>query len=209
MFITLEGGEGAGKSTIVRSIQEYCDACSIHSYITKEPGGSALGKQIRPILLNQDSKNITPLSELFLYLADRAYHVENCIRPAIEQGCLVISDRYVDSTLVYQGYARNIVKEDIIYLNSLSTGGLLPDYTFVLDVDPEIGLARTHKRSLSDTVSARESRFEMESMEFHQTIRTAYLEIAKGDSRFIIVDANRTKEEVCADVIAQFKKILL
>lgn len=208
MFITLEGGEGAGKSTMISSIKEYCVRHCINTYITKEPGGSILGEQIRPILLNQEYKDITPLSELFLYLADRAYHVEHCIKPALARGDIVISDRYIDSTLVYQGYARNLSKKDIIYLNSIATNGLLPDYTFILDIDPEIGLARTFERSLNDTISAKEARFEMEDIEFHNIIRSGYLEVAKTHSRFIVIDANKPMEEVFYDILTILKKIL-
>lgn len=175
-FITFEGVEGAGKTTLAQRLAEWLQAQGMRVLITREPGGSELGKQLRPIILNQP---LDAYAELFLFLADRRQHTLEHILPALEQGTWVLCDRYADSTLVYQGYGRGLEVELIRRLNALATDGLQPDLTVLIDTPVEIALARAQAPN----------RFEAETWEFHQRIRDGYLQEAARDSqRFVILN---------------------
>ena len=171
MFITFEGAEGCGKSTQVALLKEYFQKLGKNVILTQEPGGTALGKELRKILLSPEVE-IDKTTEIYLFAADRSDHVTKVIKPALAEGNIVISDRYVDSTLAYQIGGRNLPEDLVRYVNMVSSHGLLPDLTILLDVSPEVGLKRAAKRSQVD-------RFEKEDLKFHNQVRNYYLNIAK------------------------------
>lgn len=181
MFITLEGPEGAGKSTQLKQLAGWLDNC----VATKNPGGSEIGAQIRRILLDPTNQAMVPLTELLLYAADRAQHVEEVVKPALARGQVVLCDRYIDSTLAYQGYGRGLALDRLHMLNALATGGLKPDLTLLLDLDPAIGLARV-------AASRQIDRLEQEHLDFHVRIRQGFLALAQVEpDRFVVVDATQ------------------
>ncbi len=190
MFVTFEGPEGAGKSTILKLAAEALRAQGREVVTTREPGDGPLGPQIRQLILHGEAMD--PRTELFLFLADRAQHTESLIKPALEAGKTVLCDRYADSTVVYQGVARGLGREFLQELNSFATGGLKPDLTILFDLDPEIGLARQEGKD----------RLDSEPLEFHRRVRAGFLEVAAEEpDRWRIVDASRSKEEVLASVL--------
>lgn len=190
MFITLEGIEGSGKTTQVRTIAQWLKAAGREPLTTREPGGTPIGGQIRSVLLNPDNRELAPTAELLLYVADRVQHLETVVRPALAAGRVVVCDRYVDATLVYQGYARGLDLAMIRQLHRLVCHGLRPDLTLLLDLNPEAGLARAWRRIHADGFHARESRFEKEQLAFHQRVRAGYLEMAgREPERFKVIDA--------------------
>lgn len=200
-FITLEGPEGSGKSTQVRLLADTLRNRGYDVLLTAEPGGDAVAQEIRAIVLHSKAK-IVPEAELLLYLAARAQHVRHIINPAIDEGKIVISDRYADSSFAYQGYGRGIDIESLRCLNDFATGGLKPDLTILLDVPVELGLKRQQDRN----------RFEAESVEFHQRVRNGFLKLAKQEpDRWVTIDASKEIEEVESLVIkvleARFPKI--
>ncbi len=188
MFITFEGIEGCGKSTQALMLYKRLQG-KVGVLLTAEPGGTPIGKAIRDILLNSQNRAMVPLAELFLYEADRAQHVSELIRPALETGLWVLCDRYCDATFAYQGYARGQDLELITFLNHRATGGLKPDLTILLDCPVEVGLERAHKRDKLEAME-RSARFENEPEMFHQAVRDGYLKLAKQEpERFVVMDA--------------------
>lgn len=175
MFITFEGIEGTGKSTQIQRVKEYYESKGKEVFLTLEPGGSRIGKELRKMLLHVDNKDITPITELFLYLADRAQHIGQVIRPELEAGKVVLCDRFADSTIVYQGYGRGLDTKVLQQLNDVAVDGLWPDLTILLDIDPEVGLKRATLRNIEDGIAKEEGRFEAEHMSFHTRIREGYL----------------------------------
>lgn len=187
-FVSLEGPEGAGKTTQLKLLATFLKEEGIEFVITRDPGGTALGKPIRRILLSTDSV-VSPTAELLLYEADRAQNVSEIIVPALKAGKLVLCDRYIDSTLAYQGYGRKIDFELINTLNSIATGGLLPVRTILFDIESSAGLARLHPGG--------HDRLEREAIEFHQCVRGGYLELAKkSPGRFRVIDASAAMSKV-------------
>ncbi len=202
MFITFEGIEGSGKSTQSRLIDQWFRQNNYKVLLSKEPGGCSLGAKIRQILLSQESQDLTSKAELFLYLADRAQHVSQVIKPALSQGSIVIVDRYIDSTIVYQGYGRGIDVNLLQILNELAISGLKPDLTFLLDLPVEVGLNRAKSRNMDQDKVQIEGRFEAEDVEFHKRIRKGYLEIADLDkNRIKVVDGTNTVEDISREVL--------
>ena len=200
MFITFEGIEGSGKGTAIERTQAWLEQAGHPVLLTREPGGSPLGRELRAYLLDA-RQDIVPEAELFLYLADRAQHVRQIVRPALESGSLVISDRYADSTIVYQGYGRGLDVDTLYTLNQMAVGSLWPDLTILLDVDPEIGLERARRRNTELGLEVTEGRFEAENLAFHTRIRKGYLAWAgKHPQRFAIIDGGKTPEMVFARV---------
>ena len=190
MFITLEGIEGSGKTTQIQTIVRVLTDAGLDCLTTREPGGTPIGSQIRSVLLNPDNRALAPTAEMLLYMADRVQHLDTVIRPALSAGKVVVCDRYFDATLVYQGYARGLDRDMINRLHQLSCSGLMPDFTLLLDLPPEIGLDRAWSRIHSDDAHARESRFEAEALAFHQRVRDGYLDLARREpQRFVIIDA--------------------
>ena len=200
-FITFEGGDGSGKTTQLKVLASYLTARGKSCISTREPGGTSLGKLIRQVLLEVGSQPITSPTELFLYLADRAQHIDEVVLPALEQGKIVLCDRHTDSTLAYQGYGRGIDLGLLRSLNDIASRGIQPDLTLLFDCPVEIGLSRTAQRQ-SQTVSGRnEDRFEKEKIEFHERVRRGFLELARAEpQRFRIIDATRTVEEIAQDI---------
>ncbi|HKI82155.1 MAG TPA: dTMP kinase [Pseudodesulfovibrio sp.] len=203
MFITFEGIEGTGKSTQINRVREYFEAQGREVFQTMEPGGSRIGRDLRKMLLHVDNKEITPFTELFLYLADRAQHVGQIIRPELDAGKVVLCDRFADSTIVYQGYGRGLDTVMLRELNEVAVDGLWPNLTIVLDIDPEIGLKRATLRNIKDGKAKEEGRFEAEHLSFHNRIREGYLTWAAFNrERMRVVNASGTPDEVFAQIKA-------
>lgn len=180
-FITLEGPEGAGKTTQLKLLSKFLDENGIAHVITRDPGGTPLGKPIRRILLNSETA-IHPVAELLLYEADRAQNVSEIILPGLKQGKVVFCDRYIDSTIAYQGYGRNLDFNLIDTVNEIASQGLRPDCTILFDIESSAGLARLHPSG--------HDRLEREALEFHQKVRSGYLELAKKEpDRWRVLDA--------------------
>lgn len=201
LFITFEGGEGSGKTTQLQLLHAYLKQTGYDVIKTREPGGTPIGDLIRKILLHPDNEQITPLAELFLYEASRNQLINEVIRPKLKEGYIVLCDRFTDSSIVYQNYARGISYALVQELNATAVCGIWPHITFVLDIDPEIGLTRTQKRQ-----TLHENRFEEESLQFHQTVRNAYLELAHMETtRFKVFDAT-LDEDILHDRIIDVVK---
>lgn len=190
MFITLEGTEGSGKTTAIKGIAEVLRSEGHDVLVTREPGGSNIGPKIREILLGGDA--VSPLAELLLFLADRTQHVEQVIRPHLAKGGVVLCDRFRDSTVAYQGYARGFDVALLEQLNDVATLSLKPDLTLLFDLDPEVGLARQTDKD----------RLDLEPLEFHQKVREGFLEIMKKEpERVIRVDASLEPQQVQANCL--------
>ncbi len=172
MFITFEGPEGCGKSTHAKKLKAYLESRGSAVVLTQEPGGTLVGRQIRALLLDPRSV-LDGTTEVYLFAADRSEHVSKIILPALKEGKIVISDRYIDSTIAYQTGGRNLPEDLVRYLNMVSSKGLIPDLTILLDVSPEVGLKRATQNQAAD-------RFEQETLEFHRRVRKAYLDIAQA-----------------------------
>ena len=195
MFITLEGPEGSGKTSQVPSLANYLRGEGYDVVVTREPGGTAVSDQIRDVLMNSKNVSIVPRTEILLFLAARAQHVEALIRPALEAGKLVLCDRYGDSTLAYQGYGHKTDLDTLRYLLNYATGGLKPNLTLLLDIPVEMGLERKRK---NDSEWNRLDAFEEA---FHKRVRQGYLELAKLDpERWQIIDASKDKDQVQQDM---------
>jgi len=201
MFITFEGIEGTGKTTQIKMLTAFLEESGHEVQVTLEPGGSRIGTELRKILLNMDSTDITGECELFLYLADRAQHVGQVIKPAIDAGKIIISDRFADSTIVYQGYGRGLDPKLLRELNDVAVSGNWPDLTILLDIDPEIGLKRAMTRNLQENKMQEEGRFEAESLEFHSLVREGYLTLAAlNNDRIVVIDADQTPDEIFTEI---------
>lgn len=197
MFITFEGIEGSGKGTAIKLTAGWLQALGRDVLLTREPGGSSIGAEIRSMLLNVKNTKLNATAELFLYLADRAQHINQIILPAIHTGKTVISDRFADSTIVYQGYGRGLPVHTLYSLNHIAVSGVWPELTIILDLPVEIGLERARRRNLELGMAEAEGRFEAESLEFHNKIREGYLDWAgEHPNRIEVVDAAGTPEEV-------------
>ena len=169
--------------------------------LTREPGGTDLGKKIRAILLDPASTDLVPKAELLLYMADRAQHIHSLIKPCLAEGKVVLCDRYFDATIVYQGFARGLDSGFIQDLHRLVFDDLKPDITFLLDLEPRIGLARAWKQLESGTRTGTESRFEEETISFHEKVRAGYLQLARHQpERIRIVDGSRDEKQVQSDI---------
>ena len=202
-FITFEGIDGSGKSTQMRLLAERLRAEGHDVFEAVEPGGTAIGRQIRRILLDASNQDLRPAAELLLYFASRAQNVDECILPALAAGKIVLCDRFTDSTLAYQGYARGLGEEAVLALDRIACRGLTPDLTLLIDVDVECGLARARKRNAGD--DAAETRMDDQSVEFHRKVREAYLALAKQHAdRFRIIDGRGSPESVAERVWADF-----
>lgn len=208
MFLTIEGIEGAGKSTFLGLLEDELVKRGVDFLRTREPGGCALGRQIRPLLLDASQK-VSDRAELFLFLADRAQHVADTIRPALERGQWVICDRYADSTIAYQGYGRGMDPEELQKLNDYATGGLWPDITFLLDLPAEVGLGRALARNGREGLTQSEGRFEAEALAFHQRIREGFLaRAARWPQRFRVLDAAQTPDAIVAQAMKHLEPYL-
>ena len=192
LFITFEGGDGCGKTTQIELLDEYLRDKGYKTLLTREPGSKGLGVKLREILLNYDGE-VSPTCESFLFLADRAQHVDCIIKPALEDGVIVLCDRHTDSTVAYQGYGRGLDLEQIHNLNKIATSGLKPDLTIVLDVDVETSQAR---------VGNEKDRMESAGIEFFERVRNGFLEIAKQEpQRVKVVDATQSIDEIHKQIL--------
>jgi len=201
MFLTLEGIEGSGKTTQINNIYRFLENKGHNCVITREPGGTKIGRKIRSILLDPENKGLEPMAELLLYFSDRVEHVKKLIKPALAEGKTVICDRYFDATLVYQGYARGLDIKLITRLHELVLDGLKPDITLLLDLSPETGLSRAWEQIGNGSRSGDETRFEKEALSFHEKIRAGYLELARLEpQRFRVIDASQEKNKVQMDI---------
>jgi len=190
-FISFEGGEGAGKSTQIRHLCAWLKEQGLPLVLTLEPGGTPIGQKIREVLLNPDLGKLSSRAELLLYQADRAHHVDELVLPALEAGKIVVTDRYTDSSLVYQGLCRGLGVKWVDTLNRYATGGTFPDLVFVLDIPEKEGFARVHKRR------GKLTRLELEKQSFHKKVRRGFLSLArKTPSRYAVIDARDTEESV-------------
>lgn len=195
IFITFEGIEGCGKTTQIRRLKDHLDQRGRACLLTREPGGSNIGQKIRAILLDPAHENMSPLCELLLYAADRAQHCEEVLRPALQEGKIVLCDRYLDATAAYQEGGHGLSPSLIAELNTLAIQGLKPDLTILVDCPAEVGLGRARERNrvTHDT----QDRFERIELDFHQRVRARYLKIAQEEpQRFIVVDGTQSIEAV-------------
>jgi dTMP kinase len=198
LFITIEGIEGGGKTTQVGLLAAALERAKLVVRVTREPGGTKLGEEIRSLLLHS-ATSVSGLAELFLILADRAQHVESLIQPALRAGEVVLCDRFADSTLAYQAYGRELPLEAVRAVESVARQGVLPDLTFVLDCPIEIGLARTRRRR----GHAAADRFEGEEASFHERVRQGFLALAREDPRRIrVIDGTRAANDVHREIVA-------
>ena len=190
-FIVFEGGEGAGKSTQSRALADYLEARGHRVRRTREPGGTPAAEAIRAVLLDTANTGLDDRAEALLFAAARGDHAARVIRPALAAGDIVISDRYLDSSVAYQGVARDLGAERVADLSLWATGGLVPDLTIVLDVDPAVGLARV----------VGPDRLESEPVEWHRRVRQAFLEIAAAaPDRYLVLDGTRPVEDLAVEI---------
>lgn len=196
-FITFEGGDGCGKTTQIKLLDEYLRNKGYKTLLTREPGSKGLGIKLREILLNYDGE-VSPTCESFLFLADRAQHVDCIIKPALEEGVVVLCDRHTDSTVAYQGYGRGLDLEQIHKLNNIATGGLKPDLTIVLDVDVETSQKR---------VGSEKDRMESAGIEFFERVRKGFLEIAKQEpNRVKVINSTQSIEDIHKQILELIAK---
>ncbi|PRX26442.1 thymidylate kinase [Orenia metallireducens] len=206
-FITLEGVEGSGKSTQVRLIKEYLEGLGYKVLTTFEPGDTEVGKEIRRILLSPDNTELVSRAELLLYVAERAQHVFELVKPSLAKGKIVISDRYTDATLAYQGYARGLNQKLIEELNVIATEGLEPDLTLLLDIDPQISLQRAKQVTAQNHYKG--DRIEAEKISFHQRVREGYLDLANKKERIELIDAKQSIEDIFNSIKIILQKRLI
>lgn len=206
-FITFEGVEGSGKTTQIQLLKETLEAQGHRVLATREPGGCPIADAIRAILLDSANRDLVPRAELLLYAAARAQHVEQVIRPALAAGTIVLCDRFADATTAYQGGGRGLDAALIDELNAVAAGGLAPDLTLLFDLPAAVGLARARHRN-QNGMARDEGRFEMEELDFHERVRTAYLALAGREPRCRTVDATGSAEQVAARVAAEIDSFL-
>lgn len=198
LFITFEGADGCGKTTQLMLLTKYLKAQGREVVVTREPGARGLGEKIREILLNYDGE-VSSRAEAFMFLADRAQHIDVIVNPAIKSGKIVLCDRHTDSSVAYQGYGRRLDIDEIKRLNSIATNGKKPDMTLIFDIDVETSMAR-----VGDT----KDRMESAGIEFFNRVRNGYLEIAKQEpNRVKVLDASKSIEEIHKNVIALYEKL--
>ena len=195
MFITFEGGEGAGKSTAIKRIVEKLTSEGYEIVLTREPGGTPIAEEIRNVILDKKNTAMDPRTEALLYAASRRQHLVEKVIPALKEGKLVLCDRFLDSSLAYQGGARGIGIDTVYNMNLFATEGMLPDLTILFDIKPEEGLARIAANSQREV-----NRLDVEKLTFHNKVRDSFHELAKQfPERFVIVDASKTPDEVFED----------
>ncbi len=193
LFVSFEGGEGSGKTTIISNLIKRLNKLSLEYVVTREPGGCDISEQIRNVILDVANTKVHKRTEALLYAASRAQHVEEVIRPAMEANKLIICDRYVDSSIIYQGHARDNSIEDVWSINYFAMGDVIPDITIFFDIKPEDAFKRINDGS-------RElNRLDLESMEFHQKVYEAYISLSEQE-RFVNVDATQSIEDVVSEV---------
>lgn len=211
LFISFEGGEGSGKTTQINKLAEKLTAKKLKVITTREPGGTVEAEKIRELIVQRDGGEWTPLAECLLLYAARVMHVEQIIRPALEKGKVVISDRFSDSTMAYQGYGRGLPLDKIKALDKLVLNDFKPDLTFILDIDAEKGLSRSSRRLAAESLHIKQSedRFENLDLDFHKRLRKGYLEIAKADpQRCVIIDASKDLDTLTSQIEIKINECL-
>ncbi len=202
-FITFEGGDGCGKSTQLALFQKYLEQKKIPCVITEEPGGTLLGKEIKSLLLDARFGKLTPTAELLLFAAARAQHVEELIAPALAKGKCVVSSRFADATTVYQGIARGLNMKLIAELAQVATQGLKPDLTFLLDIDPKVGLKRTQEVDKESAPKGKVDKIEAEGIPFQKKVREGYLQLAQQEpNRFYVISSELSIEKIHQKIVA-------
>ena len=199
VFVCFEGGEGSGKSTQSRLLRDWLEAEGYAVVLTFEPGDTEVGREMRRIVLSPETGELADRTEVLLYAADKAEHVETVVQPALDRGAVVVTDRYVDSTLAYQGAGRSLDVREVEQVARWATHDLRPHLTVVLDLEPERGLGRFAERD----------RIEAESVEFHERVRAAFLEMAGADpDHYLVLDARLPVEEIAAEIRAEVTPLL-
>lgn len=197
LFITLEGPEGSGKSSALKIVKEALEKLGYEIVVTREPGGTLISEQIRNVILDKANTKMDPRTEALLYAASRRQHLVEKIWPSLKEGKIVFCDRYLDSSLSYQGYARNLGVDDVLKVNEYATEGTYPDLTFLFDINPELGLERISKNADREV-----NRLDVEKLSFHQKVREGYLQLSKRFSnRYVVIDASKSLEEVSNQVL--------
>ena len=201
LFITFEGGEGSGKSTILRKIDEKLRADGYETVLTREPGGTPIAEQIRSVILDKSNTKMDGRTEALLYAASRRQHLVEKVWPALKEGKVVLCDRYLDSSLAYQGGARGLGVDNVLNVNLFATEGTYPDLTLLFDLKPEVGLAR-----IAANQNREVNRLDLEKIDFHNNVRAAFLSLAERyPDRYVIINADQPIEKVFEDV---YKAIL-
>ena len=204
MFITLEGPEGSGKTTAVESAVKSLIEMGYEIVRTREPGGTPIAEEIRNVILDKANVNMDPRTEALLYAASRRQHLVEKVWPALKEGKIVICDRYLDSSLAYQGGARGLGVDNILNINLFATENTWPDLTLLFDIDPEIGLAR-----IASNANREVNRLDLEKIDFHKKVRQTFLDLAKRyPDRFVVIDASLSREEVAKNTLEAILKRL-
>jgi dTMP kinase len=202
-FISFEGGEGSGKTTAIAKLEKACKSEGIEVVVTREPGGTALGNRVRQWVLDKDSK-LADRTELLLFLASRVQHLEELILPALQAGKLVLCDRFNDSSVAYQGYARGLGMDTVLRLSDLALDGISPDHSFFFDLDPLVGMERVRKGRKEET-----DRIESEAIAFHEKVREGYQQIlAREPHRITLIDASQDPDTVFDEVYSSMQSYL-
>ena len=204
MFVTIEGPEGSGKSSVTKKVTELLTKEGYEIVLTREPGGTPIAEQIRNVILDKANTKMDPITEALLYAASRRQHLVEKVWPLSKEGKIVISDRFLDSSLAYQGGARGLGIEKILEMNMFATEGYFPDLTLLFDLDPEIGLARIAANATREV-----NRLDLEKIEFHRNVRKTFLDLAKRFSdRFVVLDASKPFDDVVKDAYNAIKSRL-
>ena len=200
MFITLEGSDGSGKTTQIELLKEYFEERGTDVVITREPGGTGISEKIRDIILDKDNTEMVPMTEALLYAASRAQHVAEKIKPALEQGRTVICDRFTDSSIAYQGFGRGL-GDCVRIINEYAVGGIVPDITFLMKMDPKVG---------KDRISEDEQdRLEREKMDFHRKVYDGYIALEKKYDRIVGIDASGSIEDIHREIVSYIESHLM
>lgn len=204
IFVTFEGGEGSGKSSALRLIDERLRAEGMETVLTREPGGTPIAEQIRGVILDKANTAMDPRTEALLYAASRRQHLVEKVWPALKRGAVVLCDRYLDSSLAYQGGARGLGIDEVLNVNMFATEGTFPDLTLLFDIEPELGLAR-----IAANASREVNRLDLEKIEFHRGVRATFLSLAKRyPERYVIIDASQSLDKVVDDAYKAIKERL-
>ena len=202
MFITIEGPEGSGKSSVTKKVIELLEKEGYSCVLTREPGGTPISEEIRNVILDKKNTNMDGMTEALLYAASRRQHLVEKVWPLSKEGKIVISDRFLDSSLAYQGGARGLGIDKILALNMFATDGFFPDLTLLFDIDPEIGLNRINKNANREV-----NRLDLEKIEFHKNVRATFLSLAERfNDRYVIIDASKSFDEVVKTTYEIIKK---
>ncbi len=201
MFITVEGPEGSGKSSVTKEVTKLLEKDGYTVILTREPGGTPISEEIRNVILDKKNTDMDPMTEALLYAASRRQHLVQKVWPLSKEGKIVISDRFLDSSLAYQGGARGLGIDKILSLNMFATDGFYPDLTLLFDIDPELGLKRIAKNANREV-----NRLDLEKLEFHKSVRQTFLDLSKRFSdRYVVLDASKDFDEVVMDAYKVIK----